>query len=281
MNAINYEDLSGWKERPTLASVLPKDIQYAVFFDENGSPEVKSIDRAIKSTTIPNDKDRYFGLCAVVIKKENLSKIRESFVNLKHEYFHYLVDPLCVCLHSRDIRRSDGYFSDKCIDRTSFAMSIGKLISNSNFGIYYALIDKFFLRMKYPSYNAYQLALIFIFERICKFTLNGESAFCYLESRGKKEDKRLLKNIVDIYENGTRFAKPYQIQRIKGVYFNPKQDIELHHSYFGLELADLCAYPIYKYCVYGTRDTAFECIAPKIYGHPHYDGRGIKVMPSK
>ena len=33
-------------------------------------------------------------------------------------------------------------------------------------------------------------------------------------------------------------------------------------SYWKLELADLCAYPIQKYFVYGTRDKAFETLLP-------------------
>ena len=50
-------------------------------------------------------------------------------------------------------------------------------------------------------------------------------------------------------------------------------------SYWELELADLCAYPIQKYFAYGTRDKAFETLLPKISCYPNIYGKGLKSFP--
>ena len=68
--------------------------------------------------------------------------------------------------------------------------------------------------------------------------------------------------------------------RITSIYFNPKRPIENpKKTYFGLEIADLCAYPFYKYLVYGTKDICFDVLESKIYKYPDYKGSGIKIFP--
>ena len=72
-----------------------------------------------------------------------------------------------------------------------------------------------------------------------------------------------------------------KFSKIKGVYFNPKwcHSAGDQKSYWALELADLCAFPIHKYLSYGTKDPAFNVIQRKICGYPHIRGRGLKSFP--
>lgn len=43
----------------------------------------------------------------------------------------------------------------------------------------------------------------------------------------------------------------------------------------GIELADLCSYPIFKYIKTGQKDIAFKTIENKLMGYPEYEGKGI------
>lgn len=58
--------------------------------------------------------------------------------------------------------------------------------------------------------------------------------------------------------------------RITEIYFNPKRSADNSKAYIGLEVSDLCAYPIYKYCRYGTDDKAFHIVDIK-KKKPHSD----------
>ena len=65
------------------------------------------------------------------------------------------------------------------------------------------------------------------------------------------------------------------------VYFNPKwcKESDNKKSYWELEIADICAFPIHKYLSYGKTDKSFEVLESKLYGYPHTKGYGIKTFP--
>lgn len=52
--------------------------------------------------------------------------------------------------------------------------------------------------------------------------------------------------------------------RIKGIYFNDKRNYQQTHSYIGLEIVDLCSYPINKYIKLSKKDEAFLIIENKL-----------------
>ena len=50
-------------------------------------------------------------------------------------------------------------------------------------------------------------------------------------------------------------------------------------TYCGLELADLCSYPIHKFVKYNKKDKAFLAIENKIDCFPNYINKGLKIFP--
>lgn len=58
---------------------------------------------------------------------------------------------------------------------------------------------------------------------------------------------RLLRHIANKLDNGTGYVSAEKLTCISGAYFNPKWKTRNggSESYFGLELADLIAYPVY------------------------------------
>lgn len=68
--------------------------------------------------------------------------------------------------------------------------------------------------------------------------------------------------------------------RVCGVYFNSKWAND-KHSYIGLEIADLFAYPIHRYMRSGVKGKDFEIVEPKIYGYPNRIKFGLLSYPKK
>ena len=80
---------------------------------------------------------------------------------------------------------------------------------------------------------------------------------------------------------GNDFTSASAFSKIKGVYFNPKWSEEAHcqKSYWSLEIADVCSYPIHKYLCYDKKDPAFLVVEKKLRCYPRYIGRGLKIFP--
>lgn len=125
------------------------------------------------------------------------------------------------------------------------------------------------------------IALKLLFERICFSCPGTGSIVIVLESRGKEEDKALLQSIVSLLTNGNSFNRPGLFSRIAGVYFNPKWSWQYDRkkSYWELEIADLCTYPVHKYCTFGTKDRAFGILENKIINYPDISGYGLEKFP--
>jgi hypothetical protein len=150
------------------------------------------------------------------------------------------------------------------------------------FTLYASHIDKerHVERYKYPD-SPYDLCMNFVLERIMRNMKATETCIIVLESRGAVEDKELLNQIKRLLERGNQYFSANWFSKIKGVYFNPKwcQMAAGQMSYWELELADLCAYPIHKYFVYNNQDKAFQTLLPKINGYPEIFGYGLKSFP--
>ena len=84
--------------------------------------------------------------------------------------------------------------------------------------------------------------------------------------------------MIDLFQNENYSLKNNAVNIINGIWFNPKRTKENNETYFGLELADLVSYPIFKYCRSMKQDKAYESIKEKIYNY-HHNGYGLKLFP--
>ncbi|MGI6132342.1 MAG: hypothetical protein ACOYES_10785 [Bacillota bacterium] len=87
--------------------------------------------------------------------------------------------------------------------------------------------------------------------------MSQETCFCCLHVEASRPEQsvisslngmaRLLKHIANKLDNGTGYVSAEKLTCISGAYFNPKWKTRNggSESYFGLELADLIAYPVY------------------------------------
>lgn len=277
----------GWRNRPTNIDYISNTTKTIVFIDESGTSSLKTVTRQNKCNSSTESNDRYFTVTACIISRKDFESLRDSVMDLKNKYwneafFEYKGNTKRICFHSREIRGRKGPFSNDIINYDSFIADLSNLIENAPFTIISSNIDKskHVSRYKYPV-SPYNLCMNFVLERITKMTTGDYNCEIILESRGKKEDRELHKHMKNLLKNGTPYSNSDNFKRFSGVYFNPKWS-KMHNdkkSYWGLELADICAYPIHKYLLNGTKDKAFKCLEKKLHNFPNYVGYGLKKFP--
>lgn len=277
-----------WRNRPTNIELIPaKSINWVLFIDESGNPSLSAVQKAQRLGVNPHENEVHFTVTGCAIKMTDFINNRDLVMTVKNRYwldglYQYGKENKRVCFHSREIRGKRDAFNPTQIDYPRFIEDLSGIMVAAQYKLFAADINKqlHIERYAYPD-PPYSLCMDFVLERfVCNINHN-ETGIIILESRGKVEDKELLEHIIFLIDHGSRYVSNRQFQKIKGVYFNSKWSKESANqkSYWGLELADLCAYPIYKYLVYGHADRAFDAIKPKIHHFPHIDGYGLKMFP--
>ncbi|MDR0859720.1 MAG: DUF3800 domain-containing protein [Candidatus Peribacteria bacterium] len=86
-----------------------------------------------------------------------------------------------------------------------------------------------------------------------------------VEKRGKKEDMALLTHYNTVLDQGTYFVNSQRFkEKIEKFSFQSKL-----HNDIGIQIADLCAYPLISFIRNPDKDNpAFKIIEPKIYINP-------------
>ena len=278
---------SNWRNRPTTIDYVSKGITWVVAIDESGSPDLRRIKKAIEEGNELSEGDKQFTVTACAIKVEDFQTVQNMVMDIKYKYwdnaiYNYNGVNKRICFHSKEIRGKRGAFNPSQIDYNSFIADLSDMMGRIPMKLFSANIDKWkhVKKYRYPD-DPYDLCLEFIFERLMfDFGVN-DSCYIILESRGKKEDKELLNKIKALIDYGNGLNSASKFSRIKGVYFNPKwcQSENEQKSYWELELADLCAFPIHKYLSYNHKDAAFDVLEPKICGYPRIKGKGLKSFP--
>lgn len=278
-----------WKNRPTIIESWPNEITHVVFMDENGSAELNSLKRAMKRNVAPDDGSKFFNLAACIMSKDSFFDARDRFLMVKHDFWQDGMFPNRktgiierVCFHTSEINKGHNAFNGSVINRQDFFNRLTDEIDKTDMCIVDSYINKVALVNKYAICgDPYELATEFILERIVTRVLNhNETAIIILESRGKDADRALLKYLVKTIQFGTRFVDSEKFKKIKGIFFNPKYCKDKSKSYIGLEIAALCAYPIFKWCKFQHPDQNFTTLRKKLLGSPNrIAGLGIKIFP--
>lgn len=245
-------------------------MNYYLFIDESGTPDFSEVDK----------RSPIFTVCGVILSHENYLRFDENLIQIKKKYW----STDSIILHSSEIALKEGKFSifkDPSIF-SEFIREMNALIESSNFGILSASIRKDkFKPLKIPNvHRVYSMSLEYIIERTIHFLRGQDCKSCLrvvVECRGKKEDKILELEFNKLIKNGNRFWRPHEFEE-----FTPKIDFRTKkQNVNGLQLSDMCAYPIAKHLLDPKRShPTFPYIDPKIYC---VDGNcssyGLKVFP--
>jgi len=275
-------------KRPTSLNAIPDDTEIIISIDETGTSNLKPVQKAINRRLEPDESERTFTITACALNIEDYMNSLSSVYDLKCMYwedgfFDYGDgDIRRVCFHSREIRRKEGPFRPDVIDYPSFINDLSEVIKNIPMTLYASHVNKVKLIEQYSNpMSPYCLCLDFVLERFVLSNVQHRNCVVALESRGKKEDRILLRHLTDVLSNGTSFISADKFSCIKGIYFNSKWSEEDNNmkSSWQLELSDLCAYPIARYCATGIDNRAFNAIKNKLYHYPQYLGYGLKIFP--
>lgn len=243
---------------------------YHFFLDETGDHGLNFID--------PNFP--LFLLAGCLFSDEELKKIKNEIEEFKKHFF----GTMGVIMHSRDIRKCEGSFQilfDLEIKK-EFYVKLNKILSQSNFTIIGAGVDKDKHIKTYGknAQNPYEISLSFILERLI-FCLNKDQSNkvnITIERRGKREDTQLLE-----YYNRTKDSGTYYVGKDKFKECINKFDFVLKRdNVIGLQVADLCAYPLARHILNKQEPyVPFQIIKDKIYCNLNgkYDGYGLKTFP--
>lgn len=242
-----------------------------LFIDESGDHSLNNI----------NLEFPIFALLALIIDENSYKKVSGEINKFKLKYFK----TVNIVLHSREIRKCEGAFSilfDLKV-KEEFYKDLNQIISNANF----MLVSSAILKQKHIEQygkladDPYEIALTFVLERVLyEFDTRKviNKAKVIIESRGKNEDQILSKRYNELLYKGSgvvnsgRFMNRYN----QDLLFKRKNQNDI-----GLQLADLCAYPIARHVLYPEEPyPSFEIIKDKIRNsHGKIEGFGIKVFP--
>ena len=285
----NKVEENNWYDYPQKIKYWEPDIDYVMFIDENGnSNAINNISKKIVNSEPISDDEKYFTITGCIFEKKHYSKMRNNVRKLKEKYWNdgYYFDTKhnetrYVCLHSREIRMHTGAFNDSLIDYSAFMEDLSNTLKKIKCNIISVSIDLEKYVRKIKEKPVYEAAFDLLLERYVYSTNKHKKGIIMLESRGKEDDKELLKHINEIINiKGTKGIKSKELKdKIDGVYFNPKWYGGYSSTYSGLEIADLFSYPIHQYIKYNKKGSAFEVIEPKINCYPDYKNKGIKIYP--
>lgn len=244
-------------------------MRYFLFIDESGDANCFKKDTRFDA----------FCLCGIIISEDSYSLLKSQMDAIKMKFW----GRTDFCFHSIKMRKQEGVFSNfQNKDLLSnFYIDIEELLTNINYEILSCVILKDKYRSQYPKRNkAYETALEFVCERAA-FIVNRKGAKLHicLENRQRSKNRELYRYYNSFITNGTRFNGPTEFRNLSPkLHF--KNKVDLVH---GLQLADLCAYPIaFKFLHPEREQKTYKVIEKKI--HRHYFtgeimGCGLKVFP--
>ena len=191
-----------------------------------------------------------------------------------------------IALARKGYSNSNNPFCKLKNDIEPFYEEYKSAVREMDFLVFSVTVDKLEMLAKYTiAWDPYEYALKLLFERVrhCVKTLYDgaeNSVVVMLEQEGPKEDAINHRCIMDILDKGTDYQKQACFKWIKGVYFCPKRSDD-GRSYYGLEVADFCAYPIKMHFAKADKaNEEFEIIEGKIYKTRWNEaGYGLKKVP--
>lgn len=245
--------------------------KYNLYIDECGDHYLITYDRNFP----------IFTLCGILVPVNKINGFKSLIDDLKREFWN-CTD---VILHSRDIRKCEKHFQILFDDniKQRFYFRVNEILSQQ--GIYVivccSVLKEECIRMHGIEADVYGTALKYVLQRsifcVDDIDTNGGKINIIVERRGKREDAALLKYFNGLRVNGMHYVCPTRLAEHIGSFgFSHKKE-----NVFGLQIADLIAYPISRYVMNPEKpNPAFQVIAPNIY---RSNGKllGLKIFPDK
>jgi len=212
-------------------------VKYRIYIDEVGNPDLESSD---------NPNHRFLSLTGVILDLMHVQNVvHPQLTEIKARYFHSHPDEP-VIFHRKEMVNFKAPFECLREDRirAQFDRELLTLMESWEYTVISVCLDKKKHKETYTTwrYDSYHYCLAVLLERFVFFLGRvGSQGDVMAESRGGKEDMRLKRAYGKLWENGTDYVDPQQIQKA----LTSKQlKIKLKaNNISGLQLADLLAHP--------------------------------------
>lgn len=244
------------------------------FIDESGTP-----DRYIKGTHTPSE--RFFTLCAIAIEEGEYRAFKKKIAALHATHKRYINGKE---IKSRSIRRSN----PKGIDQNdppeydfwkykdghekyeAFCTELKGIIETTRFVALSVTVDKAFAQKNYPSEDVLTTALNDLWERICiyKTITKYKKSRIIFDPTHNVNDEAIHSTYKDFIAQGTNFV---DMNYINNAQLHPIAYSPDSKESYGLQLADIFAYPIRAFHERGTSDYYERNVAPKLFPYPVLD----------
>jgi hypothetical protein len=245
-------------------------MKYHLFIDESGDPSLSSI-----NTDFP-----IFVLIGCLFEDSAYKEICKKIFELKKDSF----SSEHAILHSRDIRKCEGVFV-KLFDlkiKEKFYERLNFILEKEKYTIIAVGIKKKEFMEKYGKIadDPYELSLSFLLERAVMETDNktGNTIHIMIESRGKLEDGIIQKRYNRLLDNGSGHITPERFKsRFEKMEFKRKKENDC-----GLQIADLCAYPVARHIINPNEPYPPYDIVEKKFrksSSGSFIGYGLKLFP--
>jgi hypothetical protein len=260
-------------------------MKYRIYIDEVGNND--------KGKNLNQDQ-RFLSLTGVVFNLDYVkSTLTPDLERLKTTYFDNHPDEP-VIFHRKELINKKHPFKALINPKVEvdFNKELLALLEKWEFKVMTVLIDKIEHQNRYGTwrYDPYHYCLAILFERYhLRLKDIKQLGDMMVESRGGKEDLRLKEAYRKIFEEGTDWVKSEDIDETltsKELKVKPKSA-----NIAGLQIADLLAYPMYKFSLkhYGIgkeevsktfNDQILQVVKPKIFKNGNrMEGYGLKLLP--
>ena len=212
-------------------------MKYRMYVDEVGNPDLESSSHPLH---------RFLSLTGVIIDLHYISRVlHPQMEHLKSEYFDsHPDDP--VIFHRKEIMNAKHPFEvlHDSKTRSKFDKDILESLNDWEYTVISVCLDKKAHKETYRvwRYDPYHYCLSLLLERFAFFLEQREAKGDVMaESRGGKEDMRLKKSFVGLWNEGTEYMSQERFHEVftsKQLKVKPKAN-----NISGLQLADLIAHP--------------------------------------
>jgi hypothetical protein len=211
--------------------------KFRMYVDEVGNSDINSSD---------NPNHRFLSLTGVIIDLDYVKNIvHTEMEQLKRDFFNSHPDEP-VIFHRKDMLNAKPPFTklNNKEYRSSFDEKLLLYLREWDYVVITVCIDKLKHKETYSTwrYDPYHYCMSVLLERYVLF-LERKNAYgdMMAESRGGKEDLRLKKSFVGLWDKGTEYIKSNDFHKVltsKNLKIKPK-----YANISGLQLADLIAHP--------------------------------------
>lgn len=267
-------------QKPTKFNGFRKTITHVLAVDENGC--AGNLDYVKKQIALGKKVDlsrNFFTLTGCLYTRDEYESNRFLLTELKKQYWHDRYGE--VLLHSREIRKREGFFFLPPAKSKKFQESLTNTMSMIACKVFSITFDMQKYVTKQYTHDPYTVAFDFLLSQIMHHTKRGDKVCIILESRGKNDDHLLLQYIKKvILQTGMKSSSKEKIQgRVRGIFFNDKCPRDSKdNAYSGIEIVDLFSYPIFQYMAYNKTSRPFSTIEPKFADYPDYMKKSIRLF---